>query len=174
MTFSTPVLLGCGALIAALLVPFALPKTVQVERAALIKASPADIYKLIASNTGFQTFNPYKDTDPDLEITLAGPESGIGSGFAFKGKEGEGTQFITAAIQNRSVTMQIDLGSMGRPVQTFDLQPLDGGTQVTWGMEADLGFNPVARVFGLFMEGMMGPVYERGLNNLSKATTPSA
>ena len=173
MTGNTLIIIG--AVIAAIVaLPFLLPSEKTVARSAVIDAPAADLYALIASNKGYQRFNPYKDTDPDLAITLHGPDAGVGSGFAFKGKEGAGTQTITAAVPDRSVTMQIDLGAMGRPVTTFTLEPAGTGTKVTWSTRSAFGMNPVGRVFGLFLDGMLGGVYERGLANLERAAAQPA
>ncbi len=149
---------------------FLLPSSVTVERTKVIAAEDAKLFALISGNENFQTFNPYKDTDPKLAITLSGPANGIGSAFAFKGVEGEGTQTITAVEPNRSVTMQIELGAMGKPIQNFQLAPVNGGTEVKWRVTSDFGYNPAGRVFVLFMDGMLGPIYERGLNNLEKVS----
>ena len=173
MTGNTLIIIG--AIVAALIAaPFLLPSEKTVTRSAVIEAPASDLYALIASNEGYQQFNPYKDTDPDLAITLQGPSSGVGSGFAFSGKEGKGTQTIVAAEPHSSVTMQIDLGAMGTPVTTFTLEPAGEGTRVTWSTRSEFGLNPVGRVFGLFLDGMLGGVYERGLQNLDRATTQSA
>ncbi|MEL6966913.1 MAG: SRPBCC family protein [Pseudomonadota bacterium] len=168
LAISGAVIVGIAAL------PFLLPSSVNVKRTAIVTAEPAAIFALLRSNSGFQTFNPYKDTDPNLKIELSGPNEGVGSKFSFAGKEGKGTQTITALEENKGVTMQIDMGAMGKPVQRFTLTPTTGGTQVTWNVSMDFGMNPIGRVFGLFMDGMMGPVYERGLDNLAKTVTKSA
>lgn len=173
MTGNTWIIIGAvvAALVAA---PYLLPSEKTVARSAIIQAPAPDLYALIASNQGYQRFNPYKDTDPDLAITLQGPPSGVGSGFAFKGKEGAGTQTIIAAEPHQSVTMQIDLGAMGKPVTSFTLEPAGDGTKVTWSTRSEFGMNPVGRVFGLFLDGMLGGVYERGLQNLDRAVTRPA
>ena len=50
----------------------------------------------------------------------------------------------------------------------WHFKPLDNNkTEVTWSMEADLGFNPISRYFGLFFDSMIGPDFEKGLNNLN-------
>lgn len=171
MALKTILITGGAALLVLATAPFALPGNIHVERSAVIAAAPAEIFELLSSNRGFQQFNPFKVTDPDLEIKLTGPERGIGSGFSFNGKEGSGTQTITGIEKDRSVTMQIDLGAMGQPTQMFHLIPTQGGTRVVWGIDAMFGFNPIGRIFGLFMDGQLGPVYERGLKNLSRAVT---
>ncbi len=165
-------LIGSGVALAALaLVPFALPSSKRVERSGFVPAPPQAVYALVSTTAGFQTFNPYKDEEPDLNIKPFGPESGIGAGFAFAGKSATGTQTIIAAETDRSVTMQIDLGSMGKPVQSFTLTPEKDGTRVVWATESAFGYNPIGRVFGLFMDGYLGPTYERGLANLAKSAS---
>jgi uncharacterized protein YndB with AHSA1/START domain len=167
MMMSVLVLGGAVALVATLVIAF-LPSKRVVQRTAVVKAPPADVFAVLSSSAGFQRFNPYRDEDPNLKIRLTGPESGIGSGFSFEGKGGQGTQTITALTPDRSVTMHLDLGPMGQPTTTFTLADHPEGTAVSWRTEAVLGRNPVARVIGVFLDRMMGPTYERGLANLDR------
>jgi uncharacterized protein YndB with AHSA1/START domain len=149
----------------------ALPNKKRVERAALINASPEAVYALLSSTAGFQKFNPYLEQDPTVEITPSGPSQGIGASFHFKGKEGEGTQTIIALEENRSVTMQLDLGAFGQPVQSFTLTPENGKTRVVWATDSEFGANPMMRVLGLMMDGFVGPSHERGLAILGRVAT---
>lgn len=166
--------IAAGAIVVIAAAPFALPASKTVERTAIIDAAPDAIFPLLTSTQGFQSFNPYLDADPTLSITPQGPAEGLGAAFAFEGKDGSGVQTIIAMQTNQSVTMQIDLGSMGQPVQTFTLEPTDAGTRVVWSVESQFGMNPIGRVFGMFMDGMLGPTYERGLDNLSRVATAGA
>lgn len=150
---------------AVALIALLLPRTVVVTRNADVDLSPEDVIARVASTEGFQTFNPYCTTDPDLKITPFGPTEGVGSGFRFEGKEGKGTQTVTE-VTATSVTHLIDLGAMGKPVQTIEAKPYAGGTRVTWTVTSDMGFNPVFRIFGLFMDRMLGKTYELGLKNI--------
>lgn len=154
------------AVIAAIaLIALLLPRKVVVTRQAHVDMAVADVIARVASTEGFQTFNPYCTTDPDLKITPFGPAEGVDSGFRFEGKEGIGTQTVTAVTAN-SVTHLIDLGAMGKPVQTIEAKDTSNGTQVTWTVTSDMGFNPVFRIFGLFMDRMLGNTYELGLKNI--------
>ena len=155
-----------GAAAVALAATLLLPRHVTVERAAALDGrTPADVLALAASNQGYQRFNPYRSADPDLRIDLFGPTSGVGSGFKFNGREGRGSQVVTR-VTDTAVDFAIDLGAMGKPAQRIAIERTETGTRVTWSMRMDLGFNPVARVMGLFMDRMVGPVFERGLANL--------
>jgi hypothetical protein len=37
---------------------------------------------------------------------------------------------------------------------------------MTWAMKMDAGMNPLMRIMGKFMDGMVGPDFEKGLNKL--------
>ena len=154
------------AIVAAIaLFALLLPRKVVVTRQTDVDMRPEDIIARVASTEGFQTFNPYCTTDPELKITPFGPTSGVGSGFRFEGKEGKGTQTVTAVTET-SVTHLIDLGAMGKPVQTIEATATATGSRVIWTVASDMGFNPVFRIFGLFMDRMLGKTYELGLKNI--------
>lgn len=156
---------ACG--VAALaLGTLALPRHVSIERTAVMDAAPEAVIELAASNSGYQAFNPYKDLDPNLRVEMFGPTSGVGSGFSFESKDGEGQQTVASVTADR-VVFDIDLGPLGQPTQAISAVTVDGATEVTWSMDMDLGMNPVFRVMGLFMDGMIGPNFERGLANIA-------
>lgn len=166
MTFKTIALGTVAVLTATTAGTFALPRHVSVERSAIVEAAPEAVIALAASNEGYQRFNPYRDLDPNLQVELFGPTSGVGSGFSFDGKDGVGQQTV-AAVTSDKVTFAIDLGAFGTPTQAISAIAADGRTQVTWTMDMDLGLNPVFRVMGLFMDGMVGPSFELGLANIA-------
>lgn len=147
---------------------FLLPRHVTVERTALLDVAPETVLSLASSSAGYQQFNPYLSADPDLRIDPFGPPAGVGAGFWFEGRDGTGTQTV-AEITGTTVTYAIDLGAMGRPTQRITALPEGDAARVTWTVESDMGMNPVFRVFGLFMDRMMGGTFEQGLANLGQA-----
>lgn len=168
MTIKTISKFAAGTVLALTAATYALPRHVSVERYAIVDAAPEAILALAGSNAGFQSFNPYKTLDPELEIDLYGPQAGVGSGFHFDGKDGVGSQTV-AEVTGSKVVYQIDLGALGTPAQSIATEQTAKGTKVTWRVDSDMGFNPAFRVFGLFMDGMMGPTFELGLENLAAA-----
>lgn len=145
-----------------------LPKAVTVTRQLNLNSTPAKVFPIISSNKGFQLFNPYKHADAELKVAFSGPDNGVGSSFSFSGKEGKGKQTITALQTNESVTSEIDLGAMGKPIQTFQLTPTATGTQMTWATTMNFGYNPIGRIMGLFMDNMLGKRYEQGMELLNQ------
>jgi hypothetical protein len=151
---------------------FLLPRHVVVARTARVEASPAQVVAVASSTAGYQRFNPYKDSEPNLKIVPFGPDAGVGAGFRFEGKDTSGSQTVHA-VQDNAVEYTIDLGARGRPRQRLEAQSAGTGSVVTWTMHADLGSNPVARVMGLMMDRFMGPTLEAGLKNLNTTLTHS-
>ena len=156
---------ACGVAVLAAATQ-ALPRHVSIERTAMIDVAPEAVIELAASNAGYQRFNPYKDLDPDLQVQMFGPTSGVGSGFSFESKDGAGQQRV-AAVTADQVVFDLDLGPLGQPTQAISAVAINGGAQVTWSMDMDLGLNPVFRVMGLFMDDMIGPHFELGLANIA-------
>jgi hypothetical protein len=143
-----------------------LPRHVVVERSARVSSSPEAVLALASSTDGYQRFNPYRNAEPNLQITAFGPASGVGSGFHFVGKDTTGSQTIRAVHRDR-VEYSIDLGAMGQPEQSLSAVADGQGSTVTWTMHADMGNNPIARVMGLMMDQFVGPTFETGLANIN-------
>ncbi len=159
---------ACGVAVLAA-ASLALPRHVNIERTAVINATPEAVIELAASNTGYQAFNPYKDLDPNLQVEMFGPATGVGSGFSFESKDGAGKQTV-ASVTADQVVFDLDLGPLGQPRQAISAVAVNGATEVTWTMDMDLGLNPAFRVMGLFMDGMIGPNFELGLANIADVT----
>jgi hypothetical protein len=173
MTLTSILGYGFGAIALLAAGTMLLPRHVVVERSATMKGDITSVIAMAASNEGYQKFNPYKDSDPNLKVDFFGPGTGVGSGFKFKSKDGEGSQVVTA-VDDNSVTYVIDLGSMGKPTARISASPEGDMTRVNWRMEMDMGLNPIGRVFGLFMDGMLGKTFETGLRNIQAAINPAS
>lgn len=144
-----------------------LPRNVLVQRSGNVAAAPTAILALASSNEGYQKFNPYLKADPAMKLEMFGPATGVGSGFKFDSKDGKGTATITK-VSADSVDYALDLGSNGKPNQTITAVAEGTGSKVTWTMNADMGNNPIGRVVGLFLDGMIGPSFESGLKLMNE------
>lgn len=144
-----------------------------VTRRGHVAATANELLAALASTEGFTRINPHRTEDPDLIITPTGPASGVGSGFAFRGKNGKGTQTVSE-VTTTEVVHDIDMGAMGRSRQRIIATPSGaGGCDVEWSMTLDAGWNPILRIFGLFAEKVLGPTLETGLRNLAAAEWPA-
>ena len=154
--------------VALLVVGMLLPRSVRVERSVVIERPASLVFATVNSFQRFGEWSPWAEYDPALKQVVEGPREGVGAKLSWSGNErvGRGTQVISAAVQDRSVTTDLDFGDMGPAQARFDLEPLAHGTRVTWTLDADMGAGPVGRWFGLAMDRMVGPDFARGLERL--------
>lgn len=159
-------------------VAYLLPRHATVSRSIDIDAPPAVIYPLVADLRRVNEWSPWLEIDPDVEITFTGPADGVGQTMNWTSDDpnvGSGSQSITMLEPDSRVETAVDFGDQGSATASFDLEPDGETTEVTWGFSSDLGFNPVARYFGLMFDGWIGADYEKGLAKLktvAEAETP--
>jgi len=169
------------ALVALFLAVWALlPKHAHVERSVSTTAGPATVYALVDGFTRFNEWSPWSRLDPDTRYTYGGPERGVGARMEWtsdKPEVGSGRQEVIAVEPGRGVTYDLDLG-MGNPtISTITLVPEADGTRITWALDVDLSGSVLGRYFGLLLDRMVGPDYERGLAQLkalAESGTPAA
>ncbi|MCK8464582.1 SRPBCC family protein [Aliiroseovarius sp. S1339] len=150
-------------------IAFLLPSEVSVSRTTVIAAPADDIFPHVNSMQATQDWSPWLSRDADVELVYEGPEQGVGNTLRWMSDQpdvGNGIQVITASTENERVETALDFGPQGLANAYIDLEPVDGGTQVTWGFDTKLGMNPMARWMGLMFDGWIGKDYEVGLANL--------
>jgi uncharacterized protein YndB with AHSA1/START domain len=157
-------------LIAAfVIIGFFLPKVATVERSTTIAAAPETILGLADGFKRFNEWSPWASLDPATKYTYSGPERGVGARMEWSSDNpdvGQGSQEIIAVEPGRSVTSALDLG-MDTPTTTkMVLTPEGSGTRVTWTLTTDFSSSLIGRYFGLALDSMVGPDYERGLAKL--------
>jgi hypothetical protein len=149
-------------------VGFMLPSEMAVERSVVVDASPQEIYPLISDfERGWSQWNPF--TEPGMEFTYEGPESGVGAQQYWVEGDNDGTMTITKADPERGV--EFDLVMMQesfRLTGSLLCEQADAGTKLTWTDKMDLGSNPYRRYLGLFFEPAIGEEFEKGLTDLKQ------
>lgn len=164
------ILLGVVAVIVLLvLAGFLMPGQVHVERSVVVNAPPAAVFPHLCDFESSQKWSPWATRDENLENSYTGTPCTVGYENTWKSDHpqvGNGSQAITAIEQDKRVETALDFGENGTAEAQFTLVPEGEGTKVTWGFDMDAGMNPIARWMGLFMDGWIGPDYEKGLANL--------
>lgn len=158
-------------IILALVIGFFSPRNVTLERSISIDASPASIYEEINGFKSFNKWSPWAKIDPEnTDYTYDGPDTGVGSKMSWTSTNdqvGVGSQEIVESIPNEKVRTMLIFGDYPDPNYANFIITGDGeSSAVLWTFEGDMGSNPIGKLFGLFMESMLGPSYEEGLQNL--------
>ena len=73
---------------------------------------------------------------------------------------------ITEAKPDSVIRIDLNFMENGEAKSSFTFHPEGGGTQIIWNFDVEAGVNPLMRIFGSFMDGMIGKEYEKGLSNL--------
>jgi hypothetical protein len=168
------ILLVLLAVVAAFLLFVATrPAQYRIERSAVVRAPAAVAYGKVVDFRNWPGWSPWAHLDPNMKVDYAGPESGPGSVYHWKGndKVGEGRMTITGAKPAEEIDIRLEfIKPWEQTSQTvFTFRPDGaGGTKVTWSMSGDRDF--VGKLFGVFMDmdGMVGPDFEKGLAALKK------
>lgn len=162
------------ALIVILVViSFFLPAKVHVDRTVVINAQPSVVFMQVNNLHNWNNWMPWNKLDPNMKIEYHGPEEGTGAGYSWTSDNkqvGKGKIAITESIPNQTVITSLDFMENGVASGSFKFEPAEGGTKVTWGMDMDMGMNPVGKYFGLFMDQMLGGDFEKGLTDLKKVS----
>lgn len=145
-----------------------LPSKVHVERSTWIDAPPANVFTLLNGYKRFNDWSPWADLDPEPEYRYEGPEAGVGATMHWTGdgSVGSGWQMITAAEPYSRIEMELAFGPEDTARTAYHLAPEAGGTQVTWAMDVDFGWDILGRYMSLMFDRWVGADYEKGLASL--------
>ena len=153
-----------------------LPSEVHVERTLVIPASEEVVFDQINDLRHWKNWSPWHKMDPEMIITYEGFLQGEGASYRWKSdKVGSGQLRITESHPNQYIATEINFMEEGNARGYYRFESVEGGTQVTWAFETDMGSNPVDKYVGLIMDSMIGSDFEKGLNNLKNhvKTIPS-
>jgi hypothetical protein len=165
------VLGGLAGLVLLLVVAaFFLPRTYRVERTVVVQAKPEAVFAQFGDLRAWKNWGAWQERDPAMKLTHSEKTTGVGAWSAWESKtEGNGRMTFTAYEAGRRVVYDLEFPDMGMKSQgSMTLQPAAGGVTVVWVDGGDLGMNPIGRWFGVFLDGMIGPDFEKGLANLKR------
>jgi hypothetical protein len=162
---------GLAALLLLLvLVAYLLPSTYRVERTLVINAKPEAVFALVGDLRRWKDWGAWQERDPAMKMTYSEKTAVVGGWSAWESEsEGNGKMTLTATDAPKRVVYKLEFPDMGTSSEgVLALTPAAGGVQVVWTDAGGLGMNPLFRWFGLFIEKMIGPDFEKGLANMKK------
>jgi ribosome-associated toxin RatA of RatAB toxin-antitoxin module len=168
------IVLGLIILIAVFMgIGLLLPSGYKVERSTVINAPAEVVFDQVNDLKKNEAWSPWKD--PTMRITYGPVTAGKGASSSWTSKDmGSGTQTIEESVPQSSIRTHLDFGDMGQAKAHWSFVPEGEGVKVTQGMSGDQGMNPVKRWFGLMMDNMIGPYFEKGLASLKQVSEARA
>jgi uncharacterized protein YndB with AHSA1/START domain len=151
-----------------LLVGTLLPSSFEVKRSIEIHAPADKVYAMVADPRAWAKWSAWNKRDPNMQITYGGPPSGQGAGWSWKSaSEGNGSMEFTRADPGKRIDYALAFPDFHmQSAGMFLLEPAGTATRVTWTNAGDVGGNPIRHYFALFMEKLVGPDFEAGLQGL--------
>jgi hypothetical protein len=174
------ILLLLGLALAALAVYVStLPTQFRVERSAIIEAPPAVVFRNLDDFRRWGPWSPWEELDPDMEREYAGPPSGAGATYHWRGDRdvGEGRMTIVDSDPPTRITLRLELMApmQGTNDVVFDVSPhLAGTSEVHWMMSGERDFVRKAIALVMNMDAQIGADYEKGLAELKRVSEEQA
>ena len=162
-------LVGLGLFVLVTVIGFLLPSTVRIERQAMVDAPDEVVYAAVNTLRLWPMWTTWLRQDTTATIAYDGPPSGAGSVLRWQSNnDGNGSIRIAQATPSSSVTIELAMDSQTPSLSSIKVVDAGNGkTQVTWDLEIDFGGNVYARWFGLFVDRLVGPDFERSLADLN-------
>lgn len=148
---------------------YSLPNQAHMERSVTINAKPAKVFAILNDLQQFNRWSPWYEKDPNATYTYDGSAFGVGARMGWNGNEdvGVGSMWIES-IDGYTVNMGMDFGMGGEPKASYILKESDGSTEITWTFDQEMEGS--GKIFGLMIDGFLGPDYENGLSKLKEYT----
>ena len=164
------ILLLVVVLIAALAALISMqPDSYRVERAAQIAAPQDVVFGLVADLKAFNTWNPWQETDPSIELSYGEKTAGVGAAYEWKGeKTGRGKMTIIESVKPTKLLTKLEFYEpmAGEGTAGFNLSAVGEGTRIIWWMQGTNDFMGKAFSLVMDMDEMIGSAYARGLEKL--------
>ncbi len=165
------VVLGTGLFVlAVVLIGFFMPGSWSAERARTLSAPPEKVHAVLADLRTWGEWSHWtKQRDPSAVFTFDGPERGAGSRMSFEGQIlAFGSVTIVKAEPARGVEYEIRFKGVDEVTRgSILLEPGSAGTRVVWREGAELGRNPMMRMFSPLMSAKLGQDFGAGLEKLA-------
>ena len=121
----------------------------------------------------FKDWNPLVLRDPVVQITLSGPDSGVGARLDYVSKKdglGKGSWEITESVPREKVSYKIENEERGSNKRTsFTFKPTgrnNRNLEITQTFDVDYGWNLIGRYAGLYVTRHVGDDMKMGLTRL--------
>lgn len=143
------------------------PDNFTYERKITINAPAEKIFPYINDFKNWLAWSPYEKKDPAMKRTYGATTVGKGASYEWDGNDeiGAGRMDITEVTEPSRIEIRLEFFRPFKAVNTavFTLQPVAGGTEVSWAMSGEANF--ISKIMCVFfdVDKMVGNDFEQGL-----------
>ncbi|MEM6768412.1 MAG: SRPBCC family protein [Bacteroidota bacterium] len=150
-----------------------LPSEYKVERSLTMDAPAETIFAHVNDFKQWPNWMPWIQKDPNMALTFGENTQGEGGWYSWQSDNdevGNGKLSIVESQAGTFIKTKLEFEGMDPGYGSWTFEPSGDQTTVTWGMEGDMGMNPIGKVIAQFMDGMVGPDFEKGLASIKEIT----
>lgn len=173
------ILAGLALIVVAILGYAAtLPGTFRVERSQKMDASPEVVFGIVNDFRRGKDWSPWEKLDPQMKKTFSGPETGVGSAYAWEGNDdvGKGSQKIILAEAPSKVVSELHFMEPfeAHNQAEFLIRKEGNGSEITWAISGPQPY--ISKIMCLFMDmdALIGKDFESGLADLKTLAEKTA
>ncbi|MBX3044798.1 MAG: hypothetical protein KIT33_06520 [Candidatus Kapabacteria bacterium] len=159
-----------GGLILMFLVSIFLPSKYEIERTEKFSCSKDALYQYLINIDNLDNwFYITKELDSTLVYKFAQDSAEVQSSVEWNGDlMGQGVFQYTNLTENEIIEFKISFqnDAVSKNGKISLTTGKDDSTKVVWIDYGENGWNPVNRIFGLFIDGFLGPDMEKSLSKL--------
>lgn len=155
-------------------IPLILPDHAQVSQSITINAKAQTVFRQVNKLKNWRNWSPFEGGDSNMESIYEGPEMGVGSKHSWKSKNmGDGSLTILKSQPYSFIQSEMEMNGGGVALDEWTFAETSTGVEVTWTLKLSNLKYPFHRYFGFFIESMMRPMQEKGLQKLKEVSEAS-
>ena len=153
---------------------FFLPTDYKITRSVHIETNPTHVSAYIVNLNQWPHWSPWEEGDPSLVVTLGDKTNGVGATQSWQGDSSNGRLEVTEQTDS-SITYVcfFDDDSNSADCKMTYVKAGDG-TDVEWTMAGKIDVPVIGGYLVLMLEGMVGRMYDTGLEKLKFAAEGKA
>ena len=156
-----------------LLVALVLPSSRHLVEKVETNRKLTIVFDSLNSLRRFEDWNPLVLRDPRMQLSLSGPESGVGARLDYVSKEdglGKGSWVISESVPREKISYKIDNVERGHNKRTsFIFKPTgrnNRNVEITQTYDVDYGWNLLGRYAGMYVSRHVGDDMKLGLSRI--------
>jgi Polyketide cyclase / dehydrase and lipid transport len=161
-----------GLAIILTIIGLVIPSSVKISRGIIVNADSVKVYQQLSDVKDWGKWMPWVTADEGALVQTSPVTNEPGSFFKWKGlnlKNNGTISFLT--LSPNLITTKYELQGMNTSEGGFRLRAIPNNlsqTEVQWFMEYKLKWYPWERFYGIFMDHIIGPSFDKGLQELKQ------
>lgn len=159
-----------GLFIVLTLIGLLIPSSAKISRGIIIDADSTKVYAALSDVKNWNQWLPWIKNDSGAIVQLSAVTNMPGSYFKWKQLDDKSGGTITLKkMKPQEIDLFYEMQGMNDAAGGFRVFAVDSSnrqTQVHWYMEYKLKWYPWERFYGIFIDHIIGPAFDQGLNNL--------